>query len=349
MKKPSHWIALIAALVFIAAAVWKITSSKPSAEMRRQNMPLVKVEPPRTETVSYTLSFTGDIQPLRQAGIYARVGGVLERVYVDAGSPVREGGLLAQIDTTELAQQRLQAAATRQNAEVVCSRTRELAAQNLISRQELDNAQTALDVAQATYESVCLRFGYAAIAAPFSGVITRRYFDPGALVTANNTLLFSLASFDTVKVIINVLEHDVPRVSPGMNARLTADAYPGKSFEGAIRRLSEAVDLDTRTMPVEVDVSNPDRQLKPGMFGTVAITLDEHPNALTIPTRSLLKDEQGWFVWVVRGATAVRMPVSVGAEVGDRTEVTSGLTLADSVVTAGIQLVRDKLQVTVKP
>jgi len=85
------------------------------------------------------------------------------------------------------------------------------------------------------------------------------------------------------------------------------------------------------------------------MFGTVAITLDEHPNALTIPTRSLLKDEQGWFVWVVRGATAVRMPVSVGAEVGDRTEVTSGLTLADSVVTAGIQLVRDKLQVTVKP
>lgn len=335
MKSPGRIIGLILLTIFTTAVVIKLKqNSVPKSQRREQNLNVI-VETPRIATVSNQLHFTGDVQPNRKVGIYARVSGTLERNLVQVGDRVSSGQLLAQIDTTELTQTVLLTSAAYKNSRAVFERSRELAAKNLISAQEFDLAKASMEASQANYESARLRLGYASITAPFSGVITERFFDAGALINANNAILFTLVDMETVKVTVDVLERDVPKIERGAKAILTVDAYPEKSFEGILKRISEAVDPKTRTMAVEIDVPNPDRMLKPGMFGEVNIILDVHPEALTVPSKILLKSGNGEYLWLARNGKSVRQPVTTGWIENDRTEILSGIGITDSIITVG--------------
>ena len=162
-----RWKIVLPALVLIALIAFffirKSGSTGADTAARRTATPLVKLEQPVRQTVTYALRFTGDVAPIQQAGIYAKVTGTLERVYVDMGTEVPRGQLLALIDTTELSQQHQQASATYQNAQLNFRRTRELSEQNLVARQELDNAEAALKVAAASYEAARTRLSFAFI------------------------------------------------------------------------------------------------------------------------------------------------------------------------------------------
>jgi RND family efflux transporter MFP subunit len=146
---------------------------------------------------------------------------------------------------------------------------------------------------------------------------------------------------DEMKIMVNVLEKDIPAVAVGMHAAVTVDAFPGQTFTGTIRRLSEAVDPATRTMTIEVDMENRSHTLKPGMFANVLLVVSERPNAVTIPTQALLRDDRGFFVYTVARDSARQVRVTRGVEQGDRTEITSGLDDAIPVVSVGQQFVRD--------
>ena len=341
MTKKNKVILIVAACVIAAAIVFRILTGNAASDGRRQSVPLVKVQKPTRESVTYSLQFTGDMIAVRQASIYAKVSGNLERVHVDIGSAVGAGQLLALIDTTELYQQYQQASATFENARANYHRTKELSEQNLVARQEIDNADAALKVARANYELASTRLSYARITSPFSGFITKRYLDPGALVTASTTSLFMLMDLEAMKVIVNVLERDIPRIKEGKQAQVTVDAYPGQEFTGIVRRSAEAVDLATRTMGVEVDIPNRNRLLKPGMFARVTLVVDEHRNAITVPTQSVLSDDQGSFVFVAMNDTAKRITVNIGAEQNSRTERLKGLSGDESIITTGQQFVKD--------
>jgi RND family efflux transporter MFP subunit len=347
MRKPSRIVIVLILIILVGTVAARLLRSNNPKDTRRQTSPNVLVETPQIESVQQTLNFTGDVLPVSQVGIFAKVGGSLENVLVQVGDWVHSGQLLAQIDTTELYQAVIQSAATFQNARVTLERDSGLAAKNLISKQEFDNALATMQVARATFESAKLRLGYASIQAPFSGIITKRNLDPGALVNANNAVLFTLMDFDTVKVMVEVLEKDVPKVKKGVEAKIAVDAYPGETFSGVLKRLAESVDLDTRTMVVEVDALNRDHRLKPGMFATVTIILDTHPEALTIPSTTILKDEGGYYVWSISHGVSTKRRIEVGTEQKNRTEVTSGIALSDSIATVGIQLLREGGKVNV--
>lgn len=329
-----------AALLLLAVTTYRILTGGSSTETRRQNVPLVKVETSRHDTVMVRLRFTGDILPNQQAGIFSKVSGNLEHAYVDMGMRVSRGQLLALIDTTELHQQYQQAQATYENARLTYQRTKDLSEQNLVAKQDLDNAATVQKIAAAAYETAQTRLGYAWITAPFSGYITKRFLDAGALVTTNNSTLFTLMTLDEMKVLINVLERDIPLIQVGKKAIINVDAYPGREFFGRITRFSQAVDFGTRTMAVEIDIPNPDLSLKPGMFANVTLILDQHLNAFTLPTAAVLKDDLGPFVYIAAADTARRVRVSTGVEQDGRTEITSGLEPSSMVITTGQQLVR---------
>lgn len=333
-------IGVIVVLV-IAASLYRILSAGPSADVRRLNLPLVKIEPAGRETVTLVRQFTGDVVAVQQAGIFSKVSGNLERVYVDIGTPVRAGQVLALIDTTELRQQYQAAAATYENARITYVRTKDLFGQNLLSRQDLDNSDTAFKIAAAAMETASTRLGYARITAPFAGVITRRYLDRGAFVTLNNSTLFTLMDIDAVKVIINILEKDIPLIAGGKQASITVDAHPGKAFPGKVTRFSRAVDPATRTMAVEIDIPNRDHALAPGMYANVILVVDEHPDAVTVPTASVLKDDRGAFVFTVVSDTARAMRIVPGTEQGTRTEILTGLAAGTPIVTTGQQFARD--------
>ena len=340
MNKRSKLIVVSIGVVVVGIVAYRILPGGAATDGRRQSLPLVKTQKPVRESVTYKLQFTGDMVAERQANIYSKVGGNLDRVYVDIGSLVRAGQLLALIDTTELYQQYQQASATYENARANYQRTKELSEQNLVAKQEIDNADAVLKVARANYELVSTKLSYAHVTAPFSGFITKRYLDPGALVTASTTSLFTLMDLGAMKVTVNVLEKDIPRIKEGKQAQVTVDAYPGREFTGVVARYSEAVDLSTRTMGVEVDIPNRDRLLKPGMFARVTIHVDEHHNALTVPTQALFSDDRGTYVFIAVNDTAKRLAVRVGAEQNNRTEILTGLTGSEDIITVGQQFVK---------
>jgi RND family efflux transporter MFP subunit len=334
---------LLAAIVLVAvvAVVLKIAASRDGAEQKRPALPRVAVEAARRENVVRALRFNGDVLPAQQAAVFAKVTGTLERSYADIGDRVRAGQVLARIDSTELAQTARQAAATWMNANANYTRSKGLADQNLVSKQDLDNADAAVKIAHAAHENARTRLGYAAVTAPFAGVVTKRFLDPGAVVTAANATLFTLMDLDVVKVVVNVLEKDVPLVRKGMAASVKVDAFPGRTFTGKVTRLSEAIDLGTRTMAVQIDVPNRDHALKGGMFATVDAVVEVHPDAITVPSAALLKDGTGAYVYIAEGAVAKRVAVRPGIERDLRTEILSGLAEGQRVVTSGQSMLRD--------
>jgi membrane fusion protein (multidrug efflux system) len=328
-------------LLVITVIVFRIISDAKIADARRQMMPIVKCEKPTREVVKISLQFNGDVLPILQAGIFSKVSGNLENIYADMGSKVYSGQLLATIDSTELYQQFQQSNATYQNARMTFDRVQQLIDKNLASKQDLDNADAAMKVAKANYEAAATRLSYARIIAPFSGIITKRFLDPGALVTANNATLFTLMDLDRIKIIVNIPEKDVQSIYKVRAAHVTLDALPGKEFEGIVTRVSDALDLTTRTMAIQIEVSNLAHAIKPGMFATVQMAVAEHPNAITLPTNSILKDDSSQYVFILDERRAKRLRVMIGAELLERTEIISGLVGNETIITVGQQFVKD--------
>ena len=348
-KQKTYIIVGIVFLAILAIAVIRITTRRSASGPRRSNVPTVRVEKPLRDTVAYTLQSTGDVVSIQQASIFSKVSGNLDHVYVNLGAVVRRNQLLALIDTTELAQQVQQTAAMYFNARAEYLRMKELYEKDLGAKQELDNAEALMKVAEANNGTAKTRLGYARITAPFAGTITKRYLDPGALVNPNGSTLFTLMNLDSVKVAINILEKDIPLITIGNEAVVTADALPDNPVNGWVGRLSQAVDPSTRTMAAEIFVPNKDHRLKPGMYATVTLVLSEHPNAITVPAQAVLKDASGTFVYVVEDKTAKRVPVQTGIEQASRTEILSGLSGTESLITTGQQFVRDGGPVSVQP
>jgi RND family efflux transporter MFP subunit len=350
MKKRTRNIAILAIVVLaiLAAAVLRIVTRRSGSSGRRQPITVVRTEQPSRETVAERLAYSGDIVSQQQANVVAKVSGTLEQVEVNMGSQVEQDQLLARIDETELTQQSQQASATWLAAQAAFKRKKQLLDSSLISPQDFESAEATMKTAEANYQTAQTRLSYARITAPFTGTVTKRYFDAGAIVTANSSTLFTLMDLDNLKVVINVLEKDVLRMSIGAGASVTADALPEDSLNGRIARLSEAVDPATRTMPVEVFVTDRSHRLKPGMYATVSLLVDEHPDAVTVPEQAALSDAAGSYVYIVESDTARRRTVQTGIRQDSRIEILSGLSGAESVVTAGQQAVRDNSPVIVQ-
>lgn len=342
------WIAiLVAAVAIIIIIIGK--KSKQSSSAPEQIPQSVRLEKPQRLLVTYQLQYNGDVGAIQQATIVSKVSGSLDQVYVNIGDAVKKNHLLAVIDSTELYQQKLSTSAAYQNAGVSYERTRQLFDQNMLSQSDLDTVEAAMKIAKANYELAITQLSYARIVAPFSGYITYRYQDPGALITANETQLFTLMDLDTVKVVINVLEKDTPLIPQLQKAVVIADAFPDTKYEGRVARYSQAVDLTTRTMAVEIDVANQTHVLKPGMFATAYLIAAEHPNAITLPTIAILKDTTGTYVFSVENNIAKRLPVQISIEQNNRAEIISGLTGDEDIVTTGQQYLHDGAKVNARP
>jgi membrane fusion protein (multidrug efflux system) len=337
---------IIAALCLIVAIRIALTSSSDSS--RRQGIALVKVQKPYKETMRTIFTYTGDVVPMQQAAIYSKVSGNLEHNYVEMGSYVHTNQLLALIDTTELFQQYQQTNATYENASLLFERAKQLFEKKLASKQDVDNAEAAMKVAKANYDAASTHLSYAHIVAPFNGFVTRRFLDAGALVNASTSTLFTMMYLDSVKIIVYVPEKDLSQMYHVRTAKVTLDALPDQEFTGFVSRFSEAVDLTTRTMPIEVDIPNHSRIIKPGMFATISFIVSERHDALTLSSDDLLKDDNGYFVFISDGTKAHQVRITVGNESNSHTEILAGLNGDEDVITTGQQFVKEGTTLTIQ-
>jgi multidrug efflux system membrane fusion protein len=315
-------------------------AAKPS-DARRQLVPIVKVSSIQRQDLPIRLQLNADVVAIRQATLIAKVGGTLERNTVDMGSFVRSGQVLAVIDSTELYQTYQQTRATYINTKLLYDRDKKMLERQLASQQDIDNAQATMLVAKANFDAAQTKLSYAKVVAPFAGCISKRYLDPGSLVTASVTSLFTLTALDSVLININIPEKDVPAIYQVKKAVITIDALPGQSFEGIIAHFSNTLDVSTRTMAVQINVPNRSHIIKPGMFATVSMVESIHPQVLTLPSEVLLKDTDGMYVYILDGSNAKRVRIRVGTEVDSRTEILSGLTGTEKILTTGQQFATD--------
>ena len=215
------------------------------------------------------------------------------------------------------------------------------------ARQEVkDASQAKLKEMEAILEQEKTRLQNAKIVAPFRGEISRKYVDAGALVSAS-TPLVSLVHTETLRIVANVLEKDIPLLRAGMSAKIRTESYPEKVFEGRVEKVNSALDLPTRTLQVEIYIPNRDRLLKPGMFSNVEVALLTKPQALVIPREAILEAGNGMSVFVVEGNKALRRPITIGYEQERMVEVLQGLNEGDQVVIKGQQMIREGFAVRV--
>jgi RND family efflux transporter MFP subunit len=209
------------------------------------------------------------------------------------------------------------------------------------ARQEVrDASQAKLREMEAILEQERTRLQNAKIVAPFRGEISRKYVDAGALVSPS-TPLVNLVHTETLKIVANVLEKDIPLLKPGMKAKVRVESYPDRIFEGRVERINAALDLSTRTLQAEVYIPNPNRALKPGMFSNLEVVLVEKPQALVIPREAVVESGVETAVFVVKGKQAFRQLVTLGYEEDRMVEIRKGLNEGDQIIIKGQQLIKD--------
>jgi RND family efflux transporter MFP subunit len=348
-------LSAVVALAVVAVAASGIRQRKAAAESLVQAaqagaVAQVSVVYPKLGGKTEELVLPANIQAFVEAPIYARTHGYLKRWYFDIGAHVQQGQLMAEIDTPEvdqqLAQSRADLKSVQANSELAHTtavRWESLLEKHAVSKQETDQAvsdfaskQAAVDASMANVRRLEQLQSYEKVYAPFDGVITARETDVGALIDGDSSPreLFHLAAIDKLRVYVPVPEVSAAAVSTGERVTLTSDQFPNEIFHGTLVRDSSAIDSQSRTLNVEVDVDNSIGKLLPGSYAFVHIRVNGAANGLEIPATTLLFRAQGLQVGVVRNGHAELVPITIGRDYGATVEVTSGLQRRDAVILA---------------
>ncbi len=359
-------IALLVLLVAGGITVWDHLSHERALakETEIQTVPTVAVVYPQSEKPDEDLVLPGSLQAYEESPIYARTNGYLVRWYKDIGSRVAKGDLLANIDTPEVDQELNQTRAARQQilaqmdlAKISADRWENLRKTDSVSAQEADQYWSAyqqskanLAAADANVRRLEQLEGFKNVYAPFSGVLTRRNVDPGALINsgAGGLQLFNLARVDPLRVYTSVPQSYAPYIKVGAKTAVTLQEFPGKKFTGKVVRTAEAIDPTTRTLLTEVDVPNSEGRLLPGSFGEVHFAVGSDVNKVTVPVNAMLFRAEGPRVAVIGPGSKVQLRnINIGRDYGTSLEVLGGVSPTDQVIINPSDSLEDGQQVNV--
>jgi membrane fusion protein, multidrug efflux system len=292
-------------------------------------------------TGARSVTATGTIEPIRQVSINSQIAGALLAVNVEEGNAVREGAVLARIDSRELEAQLASAEASLELARRTAERSEQLRAQQIVTEAEYDRDRAALTAATATRDQLRTRVGYASVRAPISGMITEKRVERGDIVSTN-TPLFTMADRSTLVVRVMVSELDVTALSAGDGVEVMVDAMPDRTFRGRIRRVFPSADPASRLVPVEVALTGGDaRDLTIGFLARLRFQLAPRENILMVPATALIETVGQPAVFLLHGTSVTRRTVERGETFAGRVEIRNGLAPGDSVIVAGQNMLRD--------
>jgi len=335
-----------AVLLFLFALSFAGCKPKTSNEAPKKSEPPISVKliQPKKGNIIRSVSLPANITANQQATLYSKAAGYLKTITVDKGDEVKRGQLLAEIEVPELIADRVKYKAEAAVAAIEYQRLDDSLkkAPDLVVPQSVDAARGRLEVARANLERIDTLLGFAKITAPFSGVVTKRMVDPGAFIpvatggsAAQNAAVVTLMDFDRVRVQVAVPENEVPLIQKGLPAKVLVDELPGRNFEGSVTRFSPALDEASKTMLVEIDLENPKRELRPGMFATVKLGVEKHSDAWLVPVEAVVIEKAGASIFIVADGKAKKIPVKTGFNDGASVEILDGLAPNQAVILAG--------------
>ena len=334
------------------------------------------------QQVNVTLSLPGELNPYQMVAIYPRVTGFVKTMSVDRGSRLRAGDLIAVLEAPELVAQRSEAQSKLQSAEAELGAVRSkadadastydklkaaaatpgvVAGNDLVLAQkavEADQGQLAaagqnIEAARQALKSVSDIEGYLRVTAPFDGIVTERNVHPGALVgpasgPGASTPMVRLVENSRLRLVIPVPEAYTAEVKTGTEMTFSVAAYPGQAFSGTVARIARAVDVNTRTMAVELDVNNKDGRLAPGTFCQVRWPVHRPGPSLLVPNRSVASTTDRMFLVRIRNGRSEWIDVKTGLASGLLVEVFGDLRPGDEVAARGTDEIRAGTEVRIK-
>jgi len=316
-------------------------------EQAIQTGPRVLVAPVLHSPPSRTVQLPGSLHGFIETPIYAKIPGYLKTIRVDKGDRVRTGELLATLDSPELDHQVANARATYRLSQLTDKRNQALLTSGVIAPQAADESHAAMLEAEATLNQLVATQAYKQIRAPFNGVVTARYVDPGTLIPQTTTPatsampIISMATLSPLRIYAEVPQSVAPFIRDGDPASITVTEYPGREFNGAVTRHPQALTAATRTMTVEVDLPNEDRALLPGMYANVKFAVSMPVGVPMVPDDALVLRDGKPYVPVVRENHLRLAEVTLGYDNGVDVEITRGISDEDVVALNVGQSARD--------
>jgi len=340
-------VAIIVVIVLLATS----KSSRANHANAATTTPSVAVVKVTREDLAREITIPAEFRPYTEVELHAKVSGYLQQMNVDFGDRVKAGQLLATIEIPELKDEldnavavEKKAEADYRNAHLAYSRLTAVNQEhpNLVAQQDLDTAESrdgdtsaAIAAAKAEVEKYQTLLDYTKITAPFDGVVTRRYTDPGSMIqagTASQALpLLRLSDNYHLRLDFPVSVDYVQNIHVGDPVDVHVESLGDKTFTGKIARFTDRVDETTRTMTVEMEVPNPKLELIPGMYATVMLKADQRPHAVAIPTEAISAGKST--VLVVNSNNEIEQrTITLGLETPTRYEVLSGVKEGDLVL-----------------
>lgn len=312
-----------------------------------------------------SLDIVGELQPVASVEVMSRISGRLERVVPYRGDTVRRGQLLAVVEDSDLQQQIrrseasilvAKAGAKREQAGVEnlrlqLKRIERLHEDRLVSDQDLQDLQSRVRVAESQLElaeaqiqqaeaalhELVVQAEQTKIYSPLDGVVGSRYLEPGALVSPSVPIV-SVIDLSEVKTVVPAPERALQSLRVGLATKTTVDAFPGKTYQGSIARISPFLNPETRSADVEIEIANPEKALRPGMFARVQIDVKTSREILAVPRAALLtRGSQKGVYLLSTDMKTVFQPVEIGRVQGDFVEILGGLPAGTRIVTTGAQ------------
>jgi membrane fusion protein (multidrug efflux system) len=325
------WTALLCVTLAVAGC-----SNGKAKEKDEDEATLVPVEtqPLQRGAMVAVYSGTAPIEAHEEAEVVAKVGGEVRQIYVEEGDNVKAGQVLARLDGDRLRLEVQQSEANLRKLERDYRRQQELAEKGLVAKGTAENAKFDLDALQAQYDRARLELSYTEIRAPIPGVVSARYIKVGNTINPSDKT-FRVTDLDPLIAYVHIPEKEFPKLAPKQTAEVVVDALGGTKFAGTIARISPTVDPQTGTFRAQLEIPDPTRRLKPGMFARVNIVYERRENALQLPRNAMLDADGEQSVFVIVNGKAEQRHIRTGLTNSGMVEVLEGLKGDEQVVVVG--------------
>ena len=330
----------VAAAVVLAVSCGNSKGNKAEVAVVETD-PTVAVTQVSVREVPQEETYTSTIQAYVKNNIAPQTAGRISRILVDVGDNVKKGQVVAEMDQTQLAQIELQL----KNNETEYNRLKELYEVGGLSKSDLDAIEMAYNVSKTQYNNLKEN---ATLVSPINGVITARNYDAGDMY-AMSAPIYTVEQIVPVKLLVGISETDYTKVKKGDSVEITADALPGQTFNGKVRKIYPTVDPATRTFTVEVVIDNNNSALRPGMFARAKVNFGMN-NSVVIPDVAVVKQQGSGerFVYVLNeDNTVTYTKVNLGRRMGAEYEVLEGIADGAKVVIGGQIRLKDGIKVIV--
>ena len=319
-----------------------------TASVEKKKIDAVPVEISSVQIGDLAAVFSGsaNLEAENEAVVVAKASGVIKKIFVEEGEFVKQGQVLVKLDDEQQLYRFNQSRANLNKIKNEYERNEQLFNKNLISKDTFEKVKYELESMQAAFDLAKLELNYTSIKASIGGVISERYIKTGNMIKTNDPA-FKITDFDPLMAVLFVPERHISLLKNRQPVKLNVDAVSDEKFKGHIERISPVVDPNSGTFKVTIEVHDPQRNLKPGMFGRVQIMYDEHKNTLMIPKEAIISEDRETSVFVVRDTAAYRQTVSVGYSNSTHTEILEGLKNGDSVVTIGQNSLKDSSRIQI--